>query len=223
MDWTRKNLGVNDVSLLPNFTASEHEPASNQPQENTLLFIGKLVEQKGVDVLIKALAKVRSVIPDIRLKIVGNGPEEQTLKRLAEDIQASELITFTGNLSNAQVMKEIDDALCVIIPSKYVENCSMVGIEALSRGKIIIASNIGGLPDLVDNNVSGFLVRPNDPDDLSEKIRHVIQNHSLPSEMGTRARAKYLNSFSKPAYYRTLLSVYDRIIHEARDSNTQFR
>jgi glycosyltransferase involved in cell wall biosynthesis len=219
MDWTRKNLGVNDVSLLPNFAETEQEPASNPPQENTLLFIGKLVEQKGVDVLIKALAKVRSVIPDIRLKIVGSGPEEQTLKKLAEDIQASELITFTGKLSNAQVMKEIDDALCVIIPSKYVENCSMVGIEAMSRGKVIIASNIGGLPDLVDDNISGFLVRPNDPEDLSKKIISIMQNDSLASQMGARATAKYVRSFSKEVYYRTLLSVYDRIIHEARDSN----
>ena len=160
--------------------------------------------------MIRALAKVRSVIPDVRLKIVGDGPEEQSLKKLAADLQVSDLIAFTGKLSNARVMEEIDDALCVVIPSKYVENCSMVGIEALSRGKPIIAGNIGGLPDLVDDRETGFLVRPNDPDDLSEKIIYVMQNHPFSHEMGTRARAKYLNSFSKPAYYRTLLSVYER-------------
>jgi glycosyltransferase involved in cell wall biosynthesis len=212
MDWTRKNLGVNNVSLLPNFVASEHEPSPNSSKNNTFLFVGKLTEQKGVDVLIKALAKVRPVIPDIRLKIVGDGPDEQKLKKLAEDIQVSELITFTGKLSNTQVMKEFDDALCVVIPSKYVENCSIVGIEAMSRGKVIIAGNIGGLPDLVDDAGTGFLVRPNDPDDLSEKITYVMQNRSLLPEMGTRARAKYLDSFSKQAYTRTLLSVYDRAI-----------
>jgi glycosyltransferase involved in cell wall biosynthesis len=223
LDWARKNLGVDNVSLLPNFTASEHRPLPKPPQKNTLLFVGKLTEQKGVDVLINAVVRVRAIIPGVRLKIVGDGPEEQKLKQLAASLQVSELITFTGNLSNAQVMKEIDDALCVVVPSKYVENCSLVGIEALSRGKIIIASNIGGLPDLVDDNVSGFLVRPNDPDDLSGKIIHVMQNYSLLPEMGARARDKYLKSFTKLAYSRTLLSVYDRIIHEARDRNAQFR
>lgn len=223
MDWTRKNLGVDTISLLPNFAPSEHKLSAKLPKDNTFLFIGKLVEQKGVDVLIKALARVRSVIPGVRLKIVGDGPEEQTLKKLAADLQVSDLITFTGKLSNARVMEEIDDALCVVIPSKYVENCSIVGIEAMSKGKVIIASRIGGLPDLVDDNETGFLVRPNDPDDLSNQIIYVMQNRSTLSEMGTRARAKYERCFSKSAYYRTLLSVYDRIIHEARDRNAQFR
>lgn len=223
MDWTRKNLGVSNITLLPNFVASEHEPSSKPPEDNTFLFVGKLVEQKGVDVLIRAIAKARSVIPEVRLKIVGDGPEEHTLKELAADLHVSELITFTGKLSNSQAMKELERALCVVIPSKYVENCSIVGIEALSRGKVIIASDLGGLPDLVDDRETGFLVRPNDPDDLSDKIIYIVQNRSLPSEMGARARTKYLNFFSKPAYYRTLLSVYDRIIHEARDRNAQFR
>jgi glycosyltransferase involved in cell wall biosynthesis len=223
MDWTRKNLGVNDVSLLPNFILSDRQPSSTPPKNDTLLFVGKLTEQKGVDVLIRSIAGVRPTIPGIRLKIVGDGPEEEKLKKLAANLQVSDLVTFTGKLSNHKVMEEIDDALCVIIPSKYVENCSMVGIEAMSRGKVIIASNIGGLPDLVDDNISGFLVRPNDPEDLSKKIISIMQNASLASQMGARATAKYLRSFSKEAYYRTLLSVYDRIIHEARDSNAQFR
>jgi glycosyltransferase involved in cell wall biosynthesis len=223
MNWTRKNLGVSNITLLPNFVLSEHEPSSGPPENNTFLFIGSLTEQKGVDVLIKALARVWPVNPEVRLKIVGDGPEEQPLKKLAADLRVSDLITFTGKLPNARVMKEFDDALCVVIPSKYVENCSMVGIEALSRGKVIIAGNIGGLPDLVDDRETGFLVRPNDPDDLSGKMIYAMQNHSLLAKMGTRARAKYLDSFSKQAYYRTLLSVYERVIHEARDRNAQFR
>jgi len=223
MEWVRKNFGVNNVSLLPNFILSDHQPSSTPPKNDTLLFVGKLTEQKGVDVLLSAIAAIRPTIPGIKLKIIGDGPEEEKLKKLAANLQVSDLITFTGKLSNPSVMKEIDDAFCVVIPSKYVENCSMVGIEAMSRGKVIIASNIGGLPDLVDDNISGFLVRPNDPEDLSKKIISIMQNASLASQMGARATAKYVRSFSKQAYYRTLLSVYDRIIHEARDSNAQFR
>ena len=223
MNWTRRNLGVSNITLLPNFAVSEHEPSSKPPKNNTLLFVGKLVEQKGIDVLIRAIARVWQVIPDVRLKIIGEGPEEQKLKKLAADLNLADHVVFTGKLSNARVMQEYADALCVVIPSKYVENCSIVGIEALSRGKVIIAGNLGGLPDLVDDHETGFLVRPNDPDDLSDKIIYVMQNNSLIAEMGARARAKYLNSFSKPAHYRTLLSVYERTIHEARDRNAQFR
>jgi glycosyltransferase involved in cell wall biosynthesis len=223
MDWTRKNLGMDDISLLPNFAPSEQKPSAKPLKINTLLFIGKLVEQKGLDVLIKAIARVRTVIPDIRLRVVGDGPEQQKLKKLAANLQVSDLITFTGELMNTQVINEIDDVLCVIIPSKYVENCSIVGIEAMSKGKVIIASRIGGLPDLIDENETGFLVRPGDIDDLSSKIIFALQNHSQLPEMGVRAKAKFERCFSKQAYYRTLLSVYDRIIHEARDRNAQFR
>ena len=223
LEWVRKNLGVNNVSLLPNFILSDHQPSSTPPNNDTLLFVGKLTEQKGVDVLISAIAAIRPTIPGIRLKIVGDGPEEEKLKKLAANRQVSDLITFTGKLSNPKVMKEIDDALCVIIPSKYVENCSIVGIEAMSKGKVIIASRIGGLPDLIDENETGFLVRPGDIDDLSSKIIFALQNHSQLPEMGVRARAKFERCFSKPAHYRILLSIYDRIIHEARDRNAQFR
>jgi glycosyltransferase involved in cell wall biosynthesis len=223
LDWTRKNLGVSNVSLLPNFLLSEYEPSLKPPQDRTLLFIGKLTEQKGVDVLIQAITKVHRVIPDVRLTIVGDGPEEQKLKKLAASLQVSELVTFTGKLSNAEVMKKIDDALCVVIPSKYVEAFGIVGIEAMSKGKVIIASRIGGLLDLVDEDETGFLVEPNDPDELSKKIIHVMQSHTMLSGLGARARAKYERCFSKTAYYRTLLSIYERIVHEARDSHAQLR
>jgi glycosyltransferase involved in cell wall biosynthesis len=219
MNWVVKNLNVNDVSLLPNFMPSEGEPSLKPSYEKTILYVGKLTDQKGVDILIKAIARVRPVIPDVRLRIIGDGPEQKTLKELAAKLQLSELTTFTGSLSSDQVMNELDNALCIVIPSKYVENCSIVGIEALSKGKVIIASRIGGLPDLVDEQVTGFLVQPNDPDTLSDKIIYAIKNHLLMSEMGARARAKYERYFSKSAYSRTLLSVYDRIIHEASDRN----
>jgi glycosyltransferase involved in cell wall biosynthesis len=217
MDWAGKNFGVNDVSLLPNFILSDQQFSSKPPKSKTLLFVGKLTEQKGVDVLIKAVDKVRHAIPDIRLKVVGDGPEEQKLKELAADLHVTELVAFMGKLSNFQVRKVYDDAFCVVIPSKYVENCSIVGIEAMSKGKVIIASRIGGLPDLVEDNETGFLAEPNDPDDLAKKIMYVMQNDTMLSEMGALARAKYERCFSKPAYYQALLSVYDRIVHEARD------
>jgi glycosyltransferase involved in cell wall biosynthesis len=217
--WTKKNFGVQNITLLPNFILSAHDPSPDQAFNNTILFIGKLVEQKGVDVLMKAVAKVRNVFPDVRLTIVGEGAEELNLKELAANLQLSESIVWRGNLSNAQVMAEYDTVLCVVIPSKYVENCSVVGIEALAKGKVIIASNIGGLPDLVDDFQSGFLVRPDDPEDLSEKIIFVMQNRTMLSGMGVHAREKFLNTFSKEAYFRTLLSVYDRIIHEEGNRN----
>jgi glycosyltransferase involved in cell wall biosynthesis len=221
MEWTVRNLGVKNASLLPNFLLTDPEPSSDIPSGETILFVGKLSEQKGVDVLIRAVALVRAIIPDVRLKIVGGGPEELKLQELAACLQATDHIVFAGKMSHQQVMRQYDEALCVVIPSKYVENCSMVGVEALSRGKVIIASRIGGLTDLVDEQETGFLVQPDDPGELADKIIYIMRNRSLLHEMGERARAKYGRCFSRPTYSSALLSVYERIIHEARNRNAQ--
>ncbi len=212
MDWTSKNLGVHNISLLPNFVSSGYEPSSKPPLGHVLLFVGKLTEQKGVDVLIKALAGVLPVIPDVSLRIVGDGPDAQKLKDLVAALNLADHVFFAGKLSNTQVMKEYDDALLVIIPSKYVESFGIVGIEAMSRGKAIIVSQIGGLPDLVDEHETGFFVWPGDIDDLSSKIIYAIRNRSLLPEMGARARSKYERCFSKQTYTRALLSVYHGVI-----------
>ncbi len=91
----------------------------------------------------------------------------------------------------------------------------MVGVEALSKGKVIIATRIGGLPDLVDEQESGFLVRPDDPDGLADAILRLLQNRSLLKGMGARARAKYERSFSRQAYTVALLASYDRVLKDA--------
>lgn len=215
MNWVVTNFGVKNISLLPNFIQSDRELSLNSRPDGALLFIGQLNEQKGVDVLIRAAAKVRTIVPGIRLKIVGDGPDEKKLRDLADDLHVSRHVEFSGRLSNDDVMKEYDAASCVVIPSRFAENCSMVGVEALSKGKIIIASRIGGLPDLVDEQETGFLVQANDPDDLADAILHLLQNPSLLSTMGGPARAKYERSFSKPAYTAALLASYDRIIRGA--------
>ncbi|NVN99736.1 MAG: glycosyltransferase family 4 protein [Geobacteraceae bacterium] len=221
MNWTKKNFDSENVTLLPYLLMTEHEPSPQPPRTRTLLYIGHLTEQKGVDVLLRAIAKTSQIIPDISLKIVGAGDCERMLKELAASLKITGNITFVGNLANEQVIHEYDDAYCVIIPSKYVENLSVVGLEAIAKGKVVIASRIGGLPDIVDHNETGFLVRPGDPDDLAEKIIYVMQHPAILPDMGRRAHAKFLRTFSKQAYYRTVISVYDRIIHEARNSNAQ--
>ena len=215
MDWTIKSLGVSNISLLPNFIVSQSVPSSSAPVGNTVLYVGRLTEQKGVDILIMAIDRVRLTIPDVRLKIAGSGPEEEKLKRLSDQLNLSGHVTFEGELSHTRVMDGYDSALLVVIPSKYVENCSIVGIEAMSRGKALIATRTGGLTDLVDDNKTGYLVTPGDVDDLASKITRAMNNHPMLTDMGAAARAKYERCFSKPAYTQALLSAYRAAIQGA--------
>jgi len=212
LNWVTINFGLGNASYLPNFLPYDFGPSLENTRDSVLLFIGKLSDQKGLDVLLQAFARARIDCPSLGLKIIGDGPEELRLKELSASLQAEEYVVFAGKTSHQQVMREYSRALCIVIPSKYVENCPVVGIEALSKGNVVIASRIGGLPDLVDENETGFLVQPNDPEDLADKIIYIMQNRSLLSEMGRSARAKYERCFSKPEYSRALLEAYENTI-----------
>lgn len=222
MEWTRSSFHPAEISLFPNFLPIDHE-ISPQNSHNELLFVGSLTEQKGVDVLIKALASIRQSVPNIYLKIIGHGPEEKNLKVLAESLDLADRVLFMGRQTNEQVLKEYDNALCIVIPSKYVENNSLVAIEAMSKGKIVVASRIGGLTELVDDTESGFLVRPDDPADLAEKIIFIIHNPDIIPVMGARSRAMFLDSFTSNAYYSNLMTNYNEVIRETGDHNAQLR
>lgn len=220
MEWVRGSFHPVDVSLLPNFLSKDYG-VSPEPSHNNVLFVGRLIEQKGVDVLLKALDRIRHTVPDIRLKIIGNGPDEMKLHALSESLGLADRVLFLGRQTNTQVMKEYDNALCVVVPSKYVENSSLVVIEAMSKGKIVIASNIGGLPELVGDTENGFLVRPGDPDDLAEKILHIIRNPGVIPLMGSRSRTRFLDSFTSSAYYSNLMTVYTEVMRDSGDHNIQ--
>ncbi len=222
MQWAVNNFGAKNISLLPNFTHDADAPVPGLPQEQTILFVGKLVEQKGVDLLLEAMDRVREALPAARLKIVGDGPEEQRLRKRCADLRLDHHVAFAGKMPHQQVLREYDRALVVVIPSRYAENCSMVGIEALSRGRVIIASRIGGLPDLVTENESGFLVQPDAVEDLSTTMISALQNTARLERMSARARTLYEQRFSRSAYLSALLSAYDRILHETRYRNSQF-
>lgn len=220
VDWVRKSFPGANVTLIPNFLM-EGCGVSPLPRSHNLLYVGKLTEQKGVDVLIRALATLRSDVADIHLTIIGSGPELNYLLRLAGDLDLVGQVRFMGELPHDQVMHAYNEALCVVIPSRYAENCSLVGIEALAKGKVLVASDIGGLTDLVENSCNGFLVRPDDQDDLAKKILYIAQHPELQAVMGARARAKYESAFTGSAYYDNLLAIYHEAILDNGNHNLQ--
>lgn len=214
--WTRTNFGSPNVTLLPYLLMSEHTPSPQPPPTTDLLFIGRLSEQKGVDVLIRAVALARRTLPGVQLRIVGSGDYEPVLRELVRELGVEAQVQFAGPAANEEVMREYDRAYCVVIPSKYVENLSVVGLEATAKGKAVIATRIGGLPDIVDHGRNGFLVEPGDPEDLAGRIVEILSHPELLPAMGAHARDKFARTFSKSAYYGTLMGVYERMVHEAR-------
>lgn len=174
---------------IPNFLDSASFKPSYEFQ-NYILFIGRLEKEKGVKTMIRGFGNADPFLPPLTMKIAGSGSLEEDITRLVheEDIKN---IEFTGFLDGEKLEKLIREAKAVIIPSEWYENYPFAGLEAMAYGKPVIGSRIGGIPEQVDDGVTGFLFEAFDAEDLSDKINRL--NRLTPEEirrMGAKGREK---------------------------------
>jgi glycosyltransferase involved in cell wall biosynthesis len=147
----------------------------DEPLSNYILFVGRLEKQKAVDVLIKAFAKLLRDGNNYEMIILGEGSLENDLKSLARELQCLEKIHFLGFRSNPY--KYMKSSACLVLPSIF-EGFGCVIPEAMACKTPVIASNIYGPKEIIENNVNGFLFEPNNEKELAEKIVGVYENRN---------------------------------------------
>ena len=165
-----------------------------------LLYLGRLAEEKGVATLIEAAWELQS---EVAIKIVGTGPAEEALKRQANSLANVEFLGFkTGSEWEAL----LNGARALILPSIWYENMPYVMLEALSRGKPVIASCIGGIPERVIEETSGWLFEPGNPADLVRAIRK-MELYPTPEKLAESAYRSVSDAHPEN-YYEALMKVY---------------
>lgn len=132
-------------------------PAGQRQAAGYFLYAGRLSNEKGIDVLLKALAG-----SNYKLKIAGRGPQENALRQLAKDLKLSEQVDFLGQQGREQLAKLLDGAIALTVPSIWYENMPLNILEALGRGCPVVASRIGGIPEIINNQINGWLAEPGD-------------------------------------------------------------
>jgi glycosyltransferase involved in cell wall biosynthesis len=162
---------------------------SGQPR---LLCVGRLIPIKGHIVLLRAFAEARRQLPDLRLDIAGRGPLEPALRALAKELGVEDAIRFLGYV--APVQGAIEDVAIVVVPSMG-EGFGMVALEAMERGRPVIAAEIGGLGELVEEGVTGLLVPPGEAEPLAKAIVLLASNLPRAAEMGEAGRRRALEQF----------------------------
>ena len=180
-----------------------------------ILYFGRLHPQKGVRLLVDAVAG----LPQVKLKIVGSGEEKQELTRLIKE-KKLENVKLLGEKSSAILKKIISQSAFVIVPSLSYENAPLAVLEAFASGKPVIASNLGGLPELIQDQKTGLLFRPGDKKDLKRQILNLYSRPILIRNMGLAARLLIEKEFSPVKHYQALIRVYRRAkmrIHEAQE------
>jgi glycosyltransferase involved in cell wall biosynthesis len=168
------------------------EPQPCAGSEPRLLCVGRLIPIKGHIVLLRAFAEARLAIPDLRLDIAGRGPLEPALRALAKELGVDDAVRFLGYV--APVQRAIEQSALVVVPSMG-EGFGMVALEAMERARPVIAAEIGGLGELVEEGVTGLLVPPGEAEPLAAAIVALASDPALAARMGNAGRRRALDRF----------------------------
>ena len=178
------------VHVLLGAAEEPQSPDESVPQEPVLLFVGRLVQRKGVDDLVRAFALLRARFPEARLSIVGDGPEMESLRKLCEELGVLDSVEFKGTLVGAPLDHEYARCTVFILPSKDVatdranEGLGLALIEASMHAKPLIGTRHGGIPEVVKDRENGLLVPPGDPAALAAALGEILSDDDLARKMG---------------------------------------
>jgi glycosyltransferase involved in cell wall biosynthesis len=174
------------------------------PSGGPIVFAGRIAREKGVDVLIDAIAEAG---PSARLVIAGDGPLRAELEDRAAR-RAPGQVRWLGRLDRAEVHEVIRSASAVAVPSVWHENQPLIVLEAFACGVPVIATTLGGLPDLVEDGVTGLLVPPNDPVELARAIAAVLKDPERSQRMGAQAAMLARERFARDRHLDALDDIY---------------
>lgn len=169
--------------------------------------IGRLVEQKGHKYLIRAAKRVIEKIPEAKFLIVGRGKLEKDLRNLADRLNLDSGIIFTGFREN--VYSIIDKLNLIVMPSLW-EGFGLVLLEAMTLGKPIVATDVGGIPEVVRDKEEGILVSPQDPKALAEAIILLLEDQSLASRLGETGKLAVRERFSVARMVEEVELIYNK-------------
>jgi len=176
-------------------------------ESQQILFVGRLVPEKGVQVLISAFARLVALYPEARLVIAGVGPFMPRLKEQARALGIEDKVEFIGFVSERERDVLLAQSRITVFPSLY-EPFGIVALEAMAAGVPVIVSRTGGLAEIVEEGVTGLTFTPGDPDDLLRCLVYLWQNPDLAWEMGCRARIKTERDYTWDAVADKTLKIY---------------
>lgn len=187
------------IVVVPNWVSIP--TSATEPSNGTYVgSVGRLSAEKGFHTLLGA---ARSA--GLPVRIAGNGPLRS---RLEKDVPAN--VQLVGLLDRTAVDMFYREARFVVVPSLCFEGFPLVVAESMSHGLPVIASRIGGLPEIVDDGVTGLLFEPGNVEELAIKMRLLWENPELCRRMGRAGREKVMREYSEDRYYRRLMAVYVR-------------
>jgi glycosyltransferase involved in cell wall biosynthesis len=171
--------------------------------QDYILFFGRFVDEKGADILLQAV----SMIPEIKLVVVGDGPQAEYLHSLANDLTLKN-VEFVGPKWGNDLNLLLQKARFVVVPSIWHENFPYVIFQSFAFGKAVVGTDRGGIPELVIHEKHGLIYPALDVDALAESIKKLWDNPEQTVEMGINAKAYIDSEFTDEKFYLNLMDIY---------------
>lgn len=200
--------GMKGMIIIPNGTTLfSHHPLALHELNQTIIYAGRLEHNKGVGVLLDAFSAVVKGFPKAQLLIVGDGSVREELEERVRALGMMEHVSFVGHVDRAQLEDLYARSMIAFMPSIWVEAFGLAGLEAMSVGRPVIASRVGGISDWLIDGKTGYLVEPADATAISEKIIHLFSHPALLLEMMENARKRSLD-FSMKVHADRMMEAY---------------
>ncbi|MFO0030982.1 MAG: glycosyltransferase family 4 protein [Cyanobacteriota bacterium] len=184
------------------------EPRDALPPTPRVVVAGRLVPEKGIDILVRAFARLAPRHGQSSLVVIGDGPERVRLTRLAHDMGVGERVIFTGKLSSEATLALLRSAWLVCVPSVWEEPFGMIAAEAQMHGVAVVASRCGGLAEIVSDGETGYLVPPSDEEALANRIGMLFSDRALAHELGMRGHSRAMALFDLHGFAGRMERVY---------------
>jgi glycosyltransferase involved in cell wall biosynthesis len=199
-----REVGLEPADVFPAFMDLEPflGPVQPLPEQPQALFVGVLELYKNVDGLAEAWRLAAPAVPGVRLRIVGSGTRTDVVERLVADLP--EQTTWTNRLEAAEVAVALDASTALVLPSRS-EGMGRVVVEALCRGRPVLATRVGGIPDLVRDDENGRLVEPGDTRALADALVRILTDRELAERLAARARESVEPWLATPEEYAAKL------------------
>ena len=199
----------NNIKALHNFVDLNQYNLKIEDEDYALYF-GRLSKEKGILNLINAFTKLECG----NLYIAGEGPEKENIEKIINENNLKDRVKLLGFLNADEMKDTIRKCRFVVVPSIWYENCPYSVMETLAIGKPVIGANIGGIPELVKDEKTGFVYKFDDINELSNKMKKLFEESELAVQLGKNAKEEANRLYGKENHYKNIVEIYKKICGE---------
>lgn len=203
--------GVNAASVQAAQPDASFRERYATPQEKIVFFVGRMVTEKGVHVLLESIPFILEQHHDVKFVLAGKGPNLEDLKHMATTMGIEQKIIFTGFIDEEVKYKLLNIASVAVFPSLY-EPFGIVALEAMAAGTPVIVSGVGGLQEVVSHEEDGFTVIPGDASSLAAHVVRMLKNGRMAQTMSERAWNKVIASYNWERIAEQTINTYSKIL-----------